>query len=89
LIDRNTTLTLYVSGDKGSDELRNLCAQKGVRVDARDIRIDRPALGHLIRWGLDTVPQVFDPDGSHLGDFAAVAAELRKLPSTPRPKFYA
>lgn len=81
MFDRNRSLIIYVSGDKGSVELRRLCQVKGVRYEARDIRHGKDHIGFLIKSGLDTVPQVFDKGtGAHIGGFSEIADEIRALP---------
>jgi hypothetical protein len=86
ILDPLGPLTIYVSGDPGSAELLHLCSQKGVRYRKRDLRVYGSDIGHLIRWGLDSVPQVFYEDGSHVGGFKETADQLNKLPDVKQPK---
>lgn len=77
--------TIYVSGDAGSKSLRGMFSKLRVPFVTRDIR-KRDVLGKrtdlltLQNLQLRTVPQVFKPDGSLLGDFDSAARYLKTLP---------
>jgi glutaredoxin-related protein len=75
---------VYVSGDKGSQELLEMLMRKGVSHRVHDIRrLDedgqRSALRTLLELRLNTVPQVFADDGTYVGDFDIVYGALSRL----------
>ena len=77
----DTPFIVYLSGDKGSAELRKLCAIKDVPIIEKDIREKREHLVRLLRLNKTTVPQVFTGNGAYVGDYDAFHAYLETLPT--------
>lgn len=86
---RQRKLIIYTSGDVTSQAICQLMIDKGVSFDRRDIRKSIPGEGQrdlifLQRLNLDTVPQLFHEDGSHIGGFDEARLYLVQLPD-PKP----
>ena len=76
---------IYGSGDVATAELREEFFKRGLDVTFKDIRKtnkrgEHDALIFLSTRNLDTVPQVFNADGSHVGGYAAAMKAIKHVP---------
>ena len=77
---------VYGSGDEGTKELMQTFFELAISVDFRDIRSpDHADLKFVREAGFATVPQVYAPNGSLIGNFEATMAHLSS-PPTIKPK---
>ncbi len=81
---KNNTHIIYGSGDAGSIELKTQFALKHIPYQFYDIRTDRKYLVHLLNLKLNSVPQVFNEDGSYLGDYEGAAKWVALQPDPER-----
>lgn len=78
----------YAEGCPACTKIKALCDLLGVTYEFHDIARDGRERAALRDAGFDTVPQVFTPDGGHVGDWqgfrkaAITAIDTLSLPLT-------